>query len=419
MEYPVPDPLDVEQALIDKLDTPKRIVELSTGKTHEPEPENIQTAVSNELPDGAVWIPGFSYSITETIDVKGDGSPFGFYTEGTARFVPQGDYPALNFTDVRKGYLRPGWILADNITSNYAVEFNGCEYNDIPFVYIDQSYNGMEIDSSADYSGSKNFFGLVSIRNSGNIGLHLLANSSFHYCEVLGDADNKGDDAAIRWDSGAGESNFFYLKGKNHSFGIDMGALQGEEEGRIFQFTAERNTGDGIRCRGYTHKRFQIYSIHLWNNGRFGFFVKDTGEIQGWDVGKIWSGSNDSNGVLIDGTMTDCRFGHITSVNNGSNGLLLRGSSSGTVVEKLKATGNTGYNVDLSGLTGTDRLEINEVTEPVTSPEWAVLNGVGREAAGAGNAPTAANWKRGDIVENTDDNTIWVKTTADSMVQIG
>lgn len=48
-----------------------------------------------------------------------------------------------------------------------------------------------------------------------------------------------------------------------------------------------------------------------------------------------------------------------------------------------------------------------------------IINGTGQEAAGAGNPPTAANWDTGDQVENTDDNTVWLKTTADTMVQLG
>jgi len=38
-----------------------------------------------------------------------------------------------------------------------------------------------------------------------------------------------------------------------------------------------------------------------------------------------------------------------------------------------------------------------------------IINGVGREAAGPGNPPSNSNWKAGDIVENTDDGTIWLK----------
>ena len=46
------------------------------------------------------------------------------------------------------------------------------------------------------------------------------------------------------------------------------------------------------------------------------------------------------------------------------------------------------------------------------------LNGLGFESAGAGNPP-AGNWRVGDIVENTDDGTIWIKRSDGTWVQIG
>ena len=42
----------------------------------------------------------------------------------------------------------------------------------------------------------------------------------------------------------------------------------------------------------------------------------------------------------------------------------------------------------------------------------------GEEAAGAGNPPTAGNWHMGDMVKNTDDNTIWLKDYGGTMRKI-
>jgi len=47
-----------------------------------------------------------------------------------------------------------------------------------------------------------------------------------------------------------------------------------------------------------------------------------------------------------------------------------------------------------------------------------IVNGIGREAAGAGNPPNNPNWKEGDIVENTDDKTIWIKRSDGQWVKI-
>lgn len=44
--------------------------------------------------------------------------------------------------------------------------------------------------------------------------------------------------------------------------------------------------------------------------------------------------------------------------------------------------------------------------------------GQGQEAAGSSNSPTAANWSVGDVVENTDDGTLWVKKQDGGWTQI-
>lgn len=46
------------------------------------------------------------------------------------------------------------------------------------------------------------------------------------------------------------------------------------------------------------------------------------------------------------------------------------------------------------------------------------INGLGREAAGIGGTPTAALWDVGDRVQNTDDNTHWIKDYDGIMRQI-
>lgn len=40
---------------------------------------------------------------------------------------------------------------------------------------------------------------------------------------------------------------------------------------------------------------------------------------------------------------------------------------------------------------------------------YTVVNGIGAEAAGTDTAPTVADWEIGDIITNTDDNSIWIK----------
>jgi len=50
--------------------------------------------------------------------------------------------------------------------------------------------------------------------------------------------------------------------------------------------------------------------------------------------------------------------------------------------------------------------------------KYTVINGIGKEAAGVGGTPSASNWSIGDLVFNTDDNTVWIKDSAGTMRQL-
>jgi parallel beta-helix repeat protein len=50
--------------------------------------------------------------------------------------------------------------------------------------------------------------------------------------------------------------------------------------------------------------------------------------------------------------------------------------------------------------------------------KWLYTKGA-EEAAGAGNSPYQGNFTTGQIVENTDDNTIWMKSPSGTMIQLG
>lgn len=61
---------------------------------------------------------------------------------------------------------------------------------------------------------------------------------------------------------------------------------------------------------------------------------------------------------------------------------------------------------------------LDNISSATAGTPAGLLNGVGYEAAGAGNSPTASNWISHQTVENTDDNTIWIKTSDGSFTQI-
>jgi len=59
------------------------------------------------------------------------------------------------------------------------------------------------------------------------------------------------------------------------------------------------------------------------------------------------------------------------------------------------------------------------ITDIITdSGNFTVINGYGHEAAGGANPPNYTHWAIGDIVENTDDNTVWIKRTETTMTKI-
>jgi hypothetical protein len=93
---------------------------------------------------------------------------------------------------------------------------------------------------------------------------------------------------------------------------------------------------------------------------------------------------------------------------------------------KAVCTDNGGYGVNLHGSQASyimdnrfDLVVENNILGDVQDEGLRTrMNGFGKEAAGAGNPPTASLWDVGDIVENTDDNAIWVKTYDEIMVKI-
>lgn len=59
------------------------------------------------------------------------------------------------------------------------------------------------------------------------------------------------------------------------------------------------------------------------------------------------------------------------------------------------------------------------ITTPIAGTPAGMLNGVGYEAAGAGNNPNAGDWMEHTFVENTDDNSLWWIDTTGAARPIG
>ncbi|MFX1266129.1 MAG: hypothetical protein ACFFH0_12155, partial [Promethearchaeota archaeon] len=94
---------------------------------------------------------------------------------------------------------------------------------------------------------------------------------------------------------------------------------------------------------------------------------------------------------------------------------------------RRKGTGNNTqrYGVNIP-FTATEDVRIdncvfvNHVTGDINDAGTRTrINGLAREAAGIGGTPTAKNWDVGDMVLNTDDNTVWIKDYTGAMRRLG
>lgn len=135
--------------------------------------------------------------------------------------------------------------------------------------------------------------------------------------------------------------------------------------------------------------RFQNVDIHIEGTGDVfrGITVGDAGTS--WE--NVWvTGSNLDQSIDIQEDIT-VKNGHFNAGN-----------------EDVRIT---------SGVS-TARLLNVEYGSLVENGSGNLINGVGDEAAGAGNPPAGSKWSVGDQIFNTDDSTLWLKAKDGTMVQI-
>ena len=114
---------------------------------------------------------------------------------------------------------------------------------------------------------------------------------------------------------------------------------------------------------------------------------------------------------------------NIESRNNAQSGVWME-ENGGSYVERNNVTGISENNVDYGvRIQGPDCID-NRFDVLAANNTWGDIsdsgirtriNGVGREAAGVGNPPTASLWDVDDIVINTDDDTSWTKDASGTM----
>lgn len=146
---------------------------------------------------------------------------------------------------------------------------------------------------------------------------------------------------------------------------------------------------------------------HRIVNNRFEGEVEDSGIVIGqyektYVVGNLIQVLNDdANGIFV--------------VEDG--GWLGRSTIANNMIQVQGSGGSSaGQGINTDNVTVFNNTHIaNNIVEGFGNVGTMMVN----EAAGAGVAPTASNYFVGQMVENSDDNTIWMKNSAGTMIQIG
>jgi len=157
----------------------------------------------------------------------------------------------------------------------------------------------------------------------------------------------------------------------------------------------------------YDGKPATIIGNVFWYNQKHGLYLNTPEKLV--VVGNAFRGNGYSSSDTYDAI-------HIVNAND----ITIEGNSiwadhEGTNVTRYGVYIEAGNNIRIGGANRIVGCLSGEVYDGGTN---TVINGYGREAAGAGNPPTAANWQIGDIVQNTDDNTFWIKCYDGTMRQI-
>jgi hypothetical protein len=141
--------------------------------------------------------------------------------------------------------------------------------------------------------------------------------------------------------------------------------------------------------------------------------------------------NNTRQGILLENDYYNSTIAfnefNATCNNNGRSGVMLVAGTSSSYVRRNSFNGTLKGNGEYGALlTGTYNLNcvdnrfnivaLNNVYGNISDAGTRTrINGYGKEAAGIGNSPTALLWDVGDIVENTSDQTLWIKDTDGTM----
>jgi hypothetical protein len=173
------------------------------------------------------------------------------------------------------------------------------------------------------------------------------------------------------------------------------------------------------------HSEFDIRTLWSCDNGSHGFLLGggSSNLFTNLHINRLFTCRNRHSGTVLYGNVKNFSFDHIVTVDNnqadsGHHNLIFnRFSITGGTISHLWSEGGGG--VVGPGIEGDVHIVRDHVQDSIVLSDFTTVNGMGAEAAGAGNAPTASEYRVGDTVENTDDNTLWQKVSSGSMIALG
>jgi len=199
---------------------------------------------------------------------------------------------------------------------------------------------------------------------------------------------------------------------------------------RVYESPIENNGKSGIYATGGSEA--SVIGCFLDKNGEYGIYA--VGAYR-WDIigtsvyrsGYHGAWLNGEEFVWVGGRVLGNSFGNAGVYDGIFLGVAANRSIISGVVFDGKAPDDVKYqrygiNIPYSG---TENVRINgcsffnHVTAGINDAGTRTrINGIGRGAYGVGGTPTAGDWEVGDIVRNTDDNTLWIKCADGVMRQL-
>ncbi|ELY69335.1 hypothetical protein [Natrinema versiforme] len=386
--------------------------------------DDLQTKISDAGTLSAIeWEPGV-YEIGETV-VASDLSVWD--VPAGAEFRPTADFTMFDLGAT--GFRLDGTIAIRDPTaetsSAYVVDCTGTQQSKYDHFDVRDVYNGVKIGSAGSSETQ--------------------AESQFTKLEVRDVRNNPLIAEGETHDNHFGEA---FLSAINGNIGL-VWNTEGVDGGNIFDELKIVDTGShNLHINGLSKDLF-IQQLTLDKAGSNegvnadGMLVETGARLL--QIGQLWSGSADRHAVNFDASSSDPisglqigqaelinydqigfaanRYvqngfiGHIETRGGDYGGRFLNSGHENVCIGSVRSRNNATNGWDAPGAVSDVHIGHEQVSDGIAQSQFSTVEGHGLEAAGTGNAPSAANYREGQTAENTDDSTLWIKSNG-SMVQL-